>query len=90
MPQSDPNNLKLCPGWADLCHASRARDWFGDPSGYSYYDQRREQDERHQFYHRVHDIAEKLRRITLRPWLNLADVVKETAKSYSLYLEMDR
>ncbi len=51
--------------------------------GYAYYDQRREQDERHQFYHRVHDIAEKLRRITLRPWLNLADVVKETAKSYS-------
>jgi transposase len=55
--------------------------------GYAYYDQRREQDERHLFYRRLYGVAEKLRSITLKPWMNPLDVVKETARKYTPYLE---
>lgn len=55
--------------------------------GYAFYDQRREQDERHLFYRCLHDVAEKLRGITIKPWMNPADMVKETARNFSPYLE---
>lgn len=83
----DPNNLKLYQDEPIFVMPVALVIGSVTLQGYAYYDQRREQDERHQFYRRVHDIAEKLRRITLRPWLNPADVVKETAKSYTPYLE---
>jgi transposase len=83
----DPNNLKLYQDEPIFVMPVSLVIGSVTLQGYAYYDQRREQDERHQFYRRVHDIAEKLRRITLRPWLNPADVVKETAKIYTPYLE---
>lgn len=55
--------------------------------GYAYYDQKREQDERYLFYRRLHEVAEKLRGITLESWMNPVDVVKETARKFTPYLE---
>lgn len=83
----DPNNLKLYQD--DPLFVMPVSLTIGSVTlqGYAYYDQRREQDDRHQFYRRLHDVAEKLRGITLRPWMNPTDVVKETARNYTPYLE---
>jgi transposase len=56
-------------------------------NGYAYYDQQREQDERTTFYRQLYNAAEKVRSISLKPWMNPADVVKETARHFASYLD---
>jgi transposase len=83
----DPNNLKLYQDEPIFVMPVSLKIGTVTLQGYAYYDQRREQDERHLFYRRLHDVAEKLRGITLKPWMNPVDVVKETARKYTPYLE---
>ena len=47
--------------------------------GYAYYDQRREQQERNTLYKRLYDLMDRLKSITLKPWMNPVEV-KETAR----------
>jgi len=83
----DPNNLKLYQDEPLFVMPVSLTIGSVILQGYAYYDQRREQDERRLFYRRLHDVAEKLRGITLKPWMNPADVVKETARNFTPYLE---
>jgi transposase len=83
----DPNNLKLYQDEPIFVAPVSLKIGTVTLHGYAYYDQRREQDERRKFYRRLYDIAEKLRGITLRPWMNPTDVVKETARNYTPFLE---
>lgn len=55
-------------------------------NGYAYYDQKREQQERHSFYKRLYDIVERLRNIQLRSWMKPADVFKEVARKNAPYI----
>lgn len=55
--------------------------------GYGIYDQKKEQEERAFFYTQLHKIVEKLRRVRLRRWMNPAEVVEETAKKFTSYVE---
>jgi len=56
-------------------------------NGYASYDQQKEQDERDLFYRQIYEAAEKVRNISLKPWMNPADVVKETARHLAPYLD---
>ncbi len=61
---------------------------FGDHAvtGYVYYDQQREQEERKTFYRRLHGTITRLKAIHLRPWMRPGEVFEETARSYAPYL----
>ena len=83
----DPNNLKLYQDEPLFVMPVSLAIGAVTLNGYAYYDQKREQDERHLFYRRLHDVAEKVRGITLKPWMNPADVVRETARNLTPYLE---
>jgi len=56
-------------------------------NGYAYYDPQKEQNERDLFYRQLYEMAEKVRNISLKPWMNPADVVKETARHLAPYLD---
>jgi len=55
--------------------------------GYAYYDQRREQQERNTLYKRLYDLMERLKSITLKPWMNPVEVFKETARKDARFIE---
>ncbi|MCL7415469.1 MAG: IS1634 family transposase [ANME-2 cluster archaeon] len=54
--------------------------------GYAYYDQKREQSERHSFYKRLYEIAERIRDVRLRSWMSPVNVIKEVAKKDARYI----
>ena len=83
----DPNNLKLYQDEPLFVMPVALTVGSVTLQGYAFYDQRREQDERRLFYRRLHDVAEKLRSVSIKPWMNPADVVRETARSFTPYLE---
>jgi transposase len=56
-------------------------------SGYAYYDQKREQQERSTFYKRLYDLMERLKAINLKPWMNPGEVFRETAKKDARFIE---
>lgn len=49
-------------------------------SGYAYYDQKREQQERSTFYKRLYDLMEVLKSKNLKHWMNPGEVFRATAK----------
>jgi len=55
--------------------------------GYAYYDQRREQQERNTLYKRLYDLMDRLKSITLKPWMNPVEVFKETARKDARFIE---
>jgi len=55
--------------------------------GYAYYDQRREQQERNSLYKRLYDLMERLKSISLKPWMNPAEIFKETVKRDARFIE---
>lgn len=55
--------------------------------GYAYYDQRREQQERNSFYKRLYDLMEVLRAKSIKPWMNPAEIFRETAKRDARFIE---
>jgi transposase len=55
--------------------------------GYAYYDQRREQQERNALYKRLYDLMERLKSITLKPWMNPGEVFKEIARKDARFIE---
>ena len=55
--------------------------------GYAYYDQRREQQERTNFYKRLYDLVERLKSVNLKPWMNPEDVFGEIAKRDARFVE---
>lgn len=83
----DPNNLKLYQDEPIFVMPVSLTIGTVTLQGYAYYDQRREQDERRLFYRRLHDVAEKLRSMTIKPWMNPTDVVEESARNFAPYLE---
>jgi transposase len=56
-------------------------------SGYAYYDQKREQQERNSFYKRLFDLLERLKSVNLKPWMNPGEVFRETAKRDARFIE---
>jgi transposase len=56
-------------------------------SGYAYYDQKREQQERNSFYKRLFDLLERLRSVNLKPWMKPGDIFREIAKRDARYIE---
>jgi transposase len=56
-------------------------------SGYAYYDQKREQQERSTFYKRLYDLMEVLKSKNLRPWMNPGEVFRATAKRDAKFIE---
>ena len=56
-------------------------------NGYAYYDQRREQQERNTFYKRLYDLMGVLKAKNLKPWMNPAEVFRETAKRDAKFIE---
>jgi len=56
-------------------------------SGYAYYDQKREQQERNTFYKRLYDLMTRLKAINLKPWMNPGEVFRETAKRDAKFIE---
>jgi transposase len=55
--------------------------------GYAYYDQRREPQERNALYKRLYDLMERLKSITLKPWMNPGEVFKEIARKDARFIE---
>jgi transposase len=56
-------------------------------SGYAYYDQKREQQERNSFYKRLFDLLERLKSVNLKPWMNPGEVFREIAKRDVRFIE---
>ena len=56
-------------------------------SGYAYYDQKREQQERNTFYKRLYDLMEVLKSKNLKPWMNPGEVFRATAKRDAKFIE---
>lgn len=56
-------------------------------TGYAYYDQKREQQERNSFYKRLYGLIERLKAINLKPWMDARSVFLETAKKDAKYIE---
>ena len=56
-------------------------------NGYAYYDQRREQQERNTFYKRLYYPMEILKAKNLKPWMNPAEIFRETAKRDAKFIE---
>ncbi len=56
-----------------------------DIQGFCYYDLKREQDERHLFYIRLHDVKQKLEHITIPSWRKPEEVFKERAGDFAPY-----
>lgn len=56
-------------------------------SGYAYYDQKREQQERNSFYKRLFDLLERLKSVNLKPWMNPGEVFREIAKRDARFIE---
>jgi transposase len=55
--------------------------------GYAFYDQKREQQERSNFYKRLYDLMERLKAINLKPWMNPEEVFTETAKKDARFFD---
>jgi transposase len=56
-----------------------------DIAGFCYYDLKREQDERHLFYIRLHDVKQKLEHLTIPSWRKPDEVFKERAGDFAQY-----
>jgi transposase len=61
----------------------------GDMSikGYSFYSQKKEQDERELFYRKLYDVVERLRKVSLKKWMVPQDVVEEIAGKFYSYID---
>ena len=56
-------------------------------TGYAYYDQKREQQERNTFYKRLYDLMEVLKSKNLKHWMNPGEVFRATAKRDAKFIE---
>lgn len=56
-------------------------------NGYAYYDPRREQQDRNSFYKRLYSLMEVLRAKKIKPWMNPAEIFRETAKRDARFIE---
>lgn len=53
--------------------------------GYCYYSLKKDHNEEDSFYHRLHDLKERLERMELKKWMKPCYVFHETCKDYSPY-----
>ncbi len=84
---SDPNNLNIYHDEPLFVSPVTINVGEFTVEGYAYYDQKREQQERHSFYRRLYDTVEALKKIEIRSWMNPFDVFKETAKKNAPYID---
>jgi transposase len=83
----DPDNLKLYEKEPLFVMPVEIDVGENRLKGYAYYDQRREQQERNTFYKRLYDLMEILKAKNLKPWMNPAEIFRETAKRDAKFVE---
>lgn len=61
----------------------------GDMSvkGYSFYSQKKEQNERELLYRKLYDVVERLKKVSLKKWMEPQDVVEQIAGRFYSYID---